>query len=113
MPSRLDELFSPDRLRQNWQKPLEPPANPVPTSPNSDVNALYHTLLGLIQNRFKDAARLSVLVDEIQRQIELAFPLDANAAAADAKQKESIVALLEQLEELLWALELSERQGTR
>ncbi|GEM_PF-1034251 len=113
MAPRLDELFSPDRLRQNWQSPLPPPINPAPTGPNFEIHALCLRLMGLIQVRFKDATPLSSPLDEIKSQVEQAFPLVAQAAAAEAGQKEGIVALLEQLEELLWAMELSDRQGAR
>jgi len=110
MTSRFDELFSPERLRQNWQMTTAPVFEPPQASFNLDIHARYHELQRLISEKFPDAARLSVKFDELVGTINQAFPLDDTAP--DGTAKETAISLLEQLEELLWALDLSlEEQG--
>ena len=107
MTSRLDELFSPDRLRQNWQLPIIPASQPAQLELNLDIQTTYHELQRLVEERFLDACRLSVKFDELTEEIKQTFPLDATIPTVDAKQKEAIVSMLEQLEDLLWAMDLA------
>ncbi|UOA10467.1 hypothetical protein [Methylobacter sp. S3L5C] len=107
MTSRFDELFSPDRLRQNWQQQVIPVLQPAQLELNLDIQTTYHELQRLVAERFLDAGRLSVKFDELTEEIKQTFPLDATVLAVDAKQKEAIISMLEQLEELLWAMDLA------
>ncbi|MFI3198646.1 MAG: hypothetical protein QX196_10035 [Methylococcaceae bacterium] len=111
MTSRLDALFTLGRLRQNWQMPIQPALEPSRMALNLEIQAKYHELLGLIDNTFPDSARLSERFAELTEQINQTFPKDATACAVDAKQKETLVEMLEQLEELLWALGLAQGNG--
>lgn len=111
MSSRLDELFSPDRLRQNWQRPVAPTLPPVQNTPNVNIHNQYHELQHLIAEKYPDAHRLSVKFAELTEQIDSAFPLDADSLPAENDQKDTIVSLLEELEELIWAMDLSLRQN--
>jgi len=105
--SRLDELFSPDRLRQNWQLQIIPVPQPAQLALNLDIQTTYHELQRLVTERFLYADRLSVKFDELTEEIRQTFPLDATIPMVDAKQKEAIVSMLEQLEDLLWAMDLA------
>lgn len=109
MTSRLDELFSPDRLRQNWEMQLTP--EPPPIAHNLEIQAQYDKLLRLIGEKFPDVSRLSGRFDELSEKINRTFPLDATVSPVDAEQKETIVDMLEQLEELLWAMSLPKGSG--
>lgn len=111
MSSRLDELFSPDRLRQNWQKPVTPTATPVQNAPTLVIHSQYHELQRLIAEKYPDASRLTVNFAELTEQINRAFPLDTDSAPVELEQKEAIVSLLEALEELIWAMDLSLRHN--
>lgn len=108
MTSKLDELFSPDRLRQNWQVKTTPIIEPSCIESNLDIHTEYHKLRQLIGEKIQDISCLSGRFDELTEKISHAFPLDITLHPGDAKQKEAIVVLLEQLETLLWAMELSQ-----
>ena len=106
MTTRLDELFAPDRLRQNWEMQLTPVPEPPQITHNLEIRAQYDKSLRLIGEKFPDVSRLSGRFDELSEKINRTFPLDATASPVDAEQKETIVDMLEQLEELLWAMSL-------
>ncbi|MFU8788586.1 MAG: hypothetical protein ACNA7G_06115 [Methylobacter sp.] len=106
--SRLDALFSPERLRQNWEMKTAPVLELPQVSFNLDIHNRYHGLQQSITKKFPDASRLSEKFNEVIDAINCAFPLDGTAAACvDVGPKEAVVALLEELEELLWAMDLS------
>lgn len=108
MVADLDEFFSPERLRGNWLSPVSPVSRP-----NAGVLSAYLELLRQIDLRFPGETRLAVLLDELAAQMSVAFPPDAVMSVADADQRQAIAALLEQLEELLWALQLPVLQEVR
>lgn len=105
MTSRLDELFSPDRLRRNWQASWKPEPESPQLARNVDIQAQYRHLLDLIAETFPDTSHLAVLFDEINQSIVANFPPEAALEVVDG-EKRRMVELLEQLEELLWALSL-------
>jgi hypothetical protein len=109
MNSRLDQLFSPDRLRQNWQN-LDLPATLAPTQNSTDLSIYqqYLKLQQILNQNFSDLSPLSVQLATLAERMEIVFGADA-VVPAEAEQKNEIVGLLEELEELLWALELSEQ----
>jgi hypothetical protein len=109
MTARLDELFSPDRLRQNWQMQITPVSQPTQIALNSDIQSTYDELQRLVSERFPDADRLSAKFDELTEEIKQTFSLDVITAKVDVKQKEVIVGMLEQLENLLWAMSLAKK----
>lgn len=78
---------------------------------NLKIQAKYQKLLQLVDNTFPDSARLSQRFAELTEQIDQTFPKDATACPVDAKQKEALVEMLEQLEELLWALGLAQEDA--
>ncbi|MDO9168024.1 MAG: hypothetical protein Q7U18_02855 [Methylobacter sp.] len=107
MTSRLDELFSPDRLRQNWPMKITSALEPKQAASHLKIRANYDELQCLIGKNFPDVSRLSARFDALTEAINQAFPADATTDPADAQQKEAIVVMLEQLETLLWAMDLS------
>lgn len=106
MNSRLEQLLSPDKLRQNWQGSGSAEIVPLQNTVNLHIHQQYRELLRLIAERFPDTSILSTNLAVLSEQLDLAFGVAA-AVPADSKQKEAIVGLLEELEELLSAMELS------
>jgi hypothetical protein len=109
MTTQLDELFSPERLRQHWQNSLLPVVKPPVNSPPVTIQAQYQHLERLIHQQFPDAWRLSTQLAELSEKITANFSVDASGCVTEA-QKQFIVALLEELEELLWAMDLAKRE---
>lgn len=105
MTARLDDLFSPDRLRRNWYTPWTPPSESPQLAKNAAIHAQYQQLLGLIAETFADRSAIAVLLDAINSHLASHFPLD-NAEVVDDEQKHQLVDLLQQLDDLLWALSL-------
>ena len=88
---------------------ITPVSQPTQIALNSDIQSTYDELQRLVSERFPDADRLSVKFDELTEEIKQTFPLDVTTAKVDAKQKEVIVGMLEQLETLLWAMSLAKK----
>lgn len=110
MTSRIDELFSPDKLRGNWQNlPASTQAAPENTT-NQAIMAQYLHLQKLVNEKFADADKLTVIFQNLSAEIEDSFGVEA-LTPVNGKQKQVIVNMLEELEELLSALDLL-RWGT-
>ena len=107
MTSRFDELFSAEKLRQNWCRPIAPDNKPPAIALNLAIHAHYQKLQHLLIEKYVDISRLSVNFDELTIAIAQAYPLEGVNATVDAKEKERIVGLLELLETLVWAMSLS------
>ena len=103
-------LFSPDRLRQNWQSPVVPVTELPQNHTNLCINSQYLELQRLVTEKFSDASWLSGKLADLTEKIDLSFGLDV-IVPADTEQKEVIVGMLEELEELLWTMELSRQEG--
>ena len=106
MTSRLDELFSPDRLRSYWQAPASPLQASQQIACNAAIHAQYRYLQQLITETFADSARLANRFAELSEQFQQIFPVEGGAGPVESKQKDMLVEMLEQLEELLWAMNL-------
>jgi hypothetical protein len=104
--ARLNDLFSPERLRQHWLEPAKPEPETPHQARNQAIHQHYQDLQGLIVETFADTARLSVFFDGLTESLHQIFPLDA-VTAADENQKQLFIEKLEELDELLWALGLS------
>lgn len=112
LTSRLDDLFSPEKLRRNWQIKALPVLESPQISVNIDIHNQYYELQHLISKKYPGAFRLAETFNELSEAINRAFPLgDTSTECVDAKSKEAVIVLLEQLEELLWALDLSQQGG--
>jgi len=107
MSSRFDELFSAENLRQNWQRKVVPEHKLAPIVLNGAIHAQYQKLHQLLIEKYIDISCLSVNFDELTEVINQAYPLEGDSGVVEAKDKEHIVDLLEQLETLVWAMSLS------
>lgn len=112
MASRLDDIFAADQLRQNWDAPAKPELETSQMTRNLSIQRKYQELQRLIEEKFPDCSRLSGRFAELTELIQQTFPLASDAGPADAKQKQAIADMLEQLEELLWAMSLFEDNPT-
>jgi len=106
MADRIDELFNPERLRRHWEAPSAPVPEPaVPEDPSVPVRAQYQALLDSLDQRYPGAAALRFPLETLSGLIDAAFPTEGGGA--DPKQRGAIVAALENLEETLWALDVT------
>ena len=67
----------------------------------------YQKLQNLLVKKYVDISCLSVNFDELTKAINQTYPLEGVSLVVEAKDKERIVILLEQLETLVWAISLS------
>lgn len=88
-----------------------PLPEPTQNAANVNIHEQYQELQRLIAGRFQDVTRLSGRFDELTEIISLTFPLDATTDLVDVAQRQAIVGMLEQLETLLWAMDLSRGGG--
>ncbi len=107
MTSRLDELFSAEKLRQNWQRQVVPDQKLTPIVPNLAIHDKYQKLQQLLIEKYNDISCLSVNFDVLTEAINHTYPLEGSGLVVEDKDKEHIVNLLEQLEALVWAMSLS------
>jgi len=107
MTSRFDELFSAEKLRQNWQRTVVPEPKSTPIVANVAIHDKYQKLQQLLIEKYNDISCLSVNFDELTEAINQAYPLEGSSLVLEVKDKERIVNLLEQLEALVWAMSLS------
>lgn len=115
MANNLDDIFSPERLRQRWQQPeaatekkgekgSEPPGPQPPF-------ALFERLRSRIQERFpgEKGYPLALLMNELGELLRRRFPQteDSEVPAEDrAALNQEIETLLSEIEDLAEALEL-------
>jgi phosphoglycolate phosphatase-like HAD superfamily hydrolase len=107
MTSRIDELFSAENLRQNWQRQIISDNDPLPIALNRAIHAKYQKLQQLLVRKYEDISCLSVNFDELTEAINQTYPLEGPSLVVEAKDKERLVSMLEQLETLVWAMSLS------
>lgn len=112
MTTPLDDLFSPERLRKNWQRSTVPLADPTPaeTAPAMPM-ALIHQLRDLIHDQFsaQDAAALNMMIDELEALMTRIFP-DAATDGDTHPQPDAVPAAheaLNRIEDLVEAFELA------
>lgn len=108
MSLKLNLLLSPERLRQHWQKPFVPVAVLSQNPQLLSIQTEYLQLHRLITTQYPDAIALSIKLEELTTLIQLIF--DTNTAVIEDVQKKAVVNILEELEELLWVVDLSERK---
>ena len=108
MAYQIDEIFSPDRLRDNWKKSLSPVIVETRNIFNINIHRQYSKLQCLISENYTGFPHL--LPDAMKYltdKIDLMFDIN-KTTPADAGQID-VVLLLEELEELLWAMELEKK----
>ena len=105
--SRLDALFSISKLQKNWEGPSKPAFDLFNIDPESLISVKFNELDSLINKFYIDKSRLSVKLDELNDKISQLVLVNAQKLNIDDKQKIIVIEMLEQLDELLWAMELS------
>ena len=109
MTSKLDELFSPAKLRQNWQSSLVPVVKPLENIAHSNIHNQYLKLQNLIAIKFPETPLLlSKKLEALSENIDATFNINSTSPV-DVEQKNIIMTLLEELEETLWAMELLQK----
>jgi len=117
MSSRLDELLSPERLRDRWQEEEAQPADEAPAvaplQPDHPM-ALVARLEALASERFPGttAHGLPVLIGRLRELVEQAYRSEGGEAAREpaAIDAAQIKKLLDQIDDLVEALDLGRRR---
>lgn len=107
----IEQLFSPERLQKTWQAPMEVYADQKPDDNSSAIRLCHQKLLQLLDARFDDTSPLSQSLAELAGALVLAFPADGVDSGAESPSVDDIIGLLEQMEELIWSLELAQPEG--
>jgi len=126
MKDRLDDLFSPDRLRQRWDaEPESPilPATPATSSPPpppaqtvEPLRELHRRIADAIDARFPGELGEPVrhLMAELRQRILRLEPEGEDPAPTSAERaalSKSVGELLAQIEDLSEAFDLKQRRG--
>jgi hypothetical protein len=105
--SRLDALFSISKLQKNWEGPSKPAFDLFNVDSYSMISVKFNELNSLINKFYIDKSRLSVKLDELNDKISQLVLVNEQKLNIDDKQKIIVIEMLDQLDELLWAMELS------
>jgi hypothetical protein len=105
MNSRFEDVFTPDRLRQNWHPSQQANEATIHNHFNQQVQDKFNELLHLIARQYPDISRLQLSIDTLTELIQLSYPLDT--ADASPAPIETLISQLEELEENLWVLGLA------
>jgi uncharacterized protein with von Willebrand factor type A (vWA) domain len=105
--SRLDALFSINKLQKNWEGPSKPAFDLFNIDPDSLTSSKFKELDSLINKFYIDKSRLSVKLDELNDKISQLVLVNAQKLNIDDKEKTRVIEMLDQLDDLLWAMELS------
>lgn len=119
MANKIDDLFSPQRLRPRWKQIKESAKRPVgvEASEVEDQNALqlFHQLQNLINNRFQgdDVTALNFLLQELHELIVRKFPEAEKESSAQKEKNDigpAIHEVLDRIEDLVEAFEIGGKQ---
>lgn len=110
MKSKFDEYFSCEKLCNNWKDGLHKDKALIEINNSVIINDKYFKLKNLLNKKYDDISSLNANIFEIEEAINKFYSPDNKYLFVDKKEKEYIVFLLEQLEELVWAMELSIRK---
>lgn len=113
MKNKLDELFSIERLRRNWELPEKDETAPSEETGTDDVPpepmAVFQRLAELVDGRFPEDVRepLTLLMAELEALLRQRFVESGDAKDADAEPlNRAIETLINQIEDLIDALNL-------
>ncbi len=115
MADRFDDLFSPERLRRNWQPGGGKPDRPrKPVSPDSEaVLAVWDQIHTYVERHITgEAGDLFVrLADELKNMLLLRFPEEGPEPAAEEREalNAAIEELISQMEDMFEAIEQARR----
>lgn len=105
--SRLDALFSISNLQENWRSPSKSAFDVSYNKPDSLISVKFNELTFLINKFYIDRSRLSVKLDELNDKISQIVSVSEQKITIDDKEKTIVLEMLDQLDGLLWAMELS------
>jgi hypothetical protein len=115
MPTKIDELFAPERLRKNWQraKKTSKDTERVKVEEQAPLE-IFVRLQSLIRSRFsgENLVVLNLLLDELHVLLVAAFPTGGEDEAPEENQADPIPAiheLLNRLEDIVDAFEIAGR----
>jgi len=115
MPTKIDELFAPERLRKNWQRAQKTSKGPdrVKTEEQSPLE-IFVRLQSLIRSRFSgdNLVVLNLLMDELHDFLIAAFPTSGEDKTPGEDQAEPLPAiheLLNRIEDIVDAFEIAGR----
>jgi hypothetical protein len=109
MISKFDELFSTEKLNQNWQAKGLVDKELLVIEKNKLIHIKFEKLQQLLVEKYGDISCLSVKISELTEIIAHHYPLNNAVVMLDIKEKERVICLLEQLEDLIWSMSLSVR----
>ena len=116
MANKIDDLFSPQRLRKRWKQIEKSAKKPVgvEASESEDQNALqfFNRLQNLINNRFHgdDVTALNFLLEELRELIVSKFPEPEKEPSALKEKNDigpAIYEVLDRIEDLVEAFEIA------
>ncbi len=119
MSKKIDDLFSPERLRKGWQKTKEKAGESVSTeTEGKSPLEILERLRNLIQARFSgdDAAAFHFLLDDLQVLVVRMFPKAGEGpdqAASEADMIPAVHDILNRIEDLVEAFEIAGRSRRR
>jgi len=116
MPDKIDELFSPERLRKSWKKTKDQTAGLITgDKEGGSPFEIFERLRNLIQIKFSgdDASALSFLLDDLHAILTRMFP-NVGESQNQAISKADIVPafhdVLNRIEDLVDAFEVARRR---
>lgn len=113
MPNKIDELFSPERLRRTWQKTQQPDDRPIIAEEEGQSPLeMFELLQRLITRRFSgdEAVVLNLLLEELHLHLCNVFPADRKMETPPENKKARIPAIhevLNRIEDLVDAFEIA------
>ncbi len=119
MSKRLDELFSPERLQQRWQRGTDSPVSDHPADvPKKIMSVPYglEQLRQIIREQYPENGNkaLNYLADQLEELLKLRFP-EGKSVSEEEKKSLNIAAeqILCQIEDLAEALDIGKKEKLR
>jgi hypothetical protein len=118
MPNKIDELFSPERMRRNWQKVEKRAERPILVGKEGQSPLkIVEELQSLVKRRFfgDEAEALNLLLEELQTLLSAAFPTVERSSPPENPEENlpAIHEVLNRLEDLVDAFEIAGRRRQR
>jgi len=115
MPTKIDELFAPERLRKNWKRTQKPTTGSDRVSKEGQSPfGIFSRLQSLIRSRFSgdNAVVLNLLLEELHALLIAAFPTEGEDEGPEENQADPIPAIheiLNRIEDIVDAFEIAGR----
>jgi hypothetical protein len=119
MPKKIDDLFSPERLRKSWQKTKERTGGPVRAEREEESPLqIFERLRDLIQRNFsgEDSVALNLLLDDLYVLLERMYlKAEESPIPADSLTDmfPAVHDMLNRIEDLAEAFEIAGRNRNR